>query len=47
MHNNARRIWASTPQNCATTNHTETFEKHPYFQDISVCSKATLYRLSA
>ena len=23
MHNNARRIWACTPQNCATTNRIE------------------------
>ena len=27
--NNAHRIWASTPQNCATTNPTN-FEKHAY-----------------
>ena len=44
MRHNARRIWASTPQNCATTNRTA-FEKHTSFQDPAVCSKA-IYRLS-
>ena len=45
IRNNARRIWASTPQNCATTNHIA-FEKHTYFQGLSVGSPA-IYRLSA
>ena len=40
MRNNAHRIWARTPQNCATTNHTETFEKRTSFQGVSVGSKA-------
>ena len=31
MRNNARRIWASTPQNCATTNRTA-FGKHMSFK---------------
>ena len=30
---------ASTPQNCATTNHTA-FEKHMYFRDVSVCVRS-------
>ena len=41
--NNARRIWASTPQNCATT-HRTTFEKGLSLQGISVGSEA-IYRL--
>ena len=45
MHNNLHRIWASTPQNCATTNRTA-FEKHTFFQGMSVCSNV-IYRLSA
>ncbi len=43
--NNARRIWAGTPQNCATTN-LITFEKHTYFRSLSVRSDA-IYRISA
>ena len=42
MRNNARRIWASTPQNCATTNHTA-FEKH-VFQGMSVYSLLVGFR---
>ena len=45
MRNNARRIWACTPQNCATTNRF-VFEKYMSFQGISACSKV-IYRLSA
>ena len=45
MRNNADRIWASTPQNCATTNHS-IFEKHRYFQDVFVGSPV-IYHLSA
>ncbi len=54
MRNNARRIWASTPQNCATTNRGPhpllgrgvVFEERTSFRGISVCSSA-IYRLSA
>ena len=45
MRNNAHRIWASTPQNCATTNRTA-FEKHTFLQGMSVCSNA-IYRMAA
>ena len=43
--NNARRIWARTPQNCATTNQTA-FEKYTSFQGIFIRSEA-IYRLYA
>ncbi len=33
MRNNARRIWSSTPQNCATTNRV-TFDKRTYLQEV-------------
>ena len=33
MRNNARRIWASTPQNCATTNQVA-FEQLIYSQEV-------------
>ncbi len=45
MRNNARRIWASTPQNCATT-HRVCFEKRWYLSRDCVWSKA-IYRLFA
>ena len=45
MRNNARRIWASTPQNCATTNQAP-FKKRMFFKDLSVCSDA-IYRINA
>ena len=37
--NNALRIWASTPQNCATTNRTA-FEKHTFFQRYACLRKS-------
>ena len=45
MRNNAPRIWASTPQNCATTN-LEPFEKGTFFKISYVCSDA-IYRINA
>ena len=55
MRNNARRIWASTPQNCVTTHWGPhpllgrgiAFEKRTSFRGVSVYSQETLYRLSA
>lgn len=37
MCNNTRRIWASTPQNCATTNQPPlAIEKHTSFLEVSM-----------
>ena len=36
MRNNARRIWARTPQNCATTNQFA-FQQRIHSQEIKEC----------
>ena len=42
MRNNARRIWARTPQNCATTNRA-CFQKHGYLQEIAFSGVSTYF----